>query len=167
MPDKYLATVGGHTVQKEATATSAGAADAGKIVALDANGKLPNSMLTIGAESKSVEASETLAAGDIVNVYDDSGTAKVRKADATTAGKQAVGFVLDSVTSGQSIEVHFEGQCTNLTGLTPGATVWLSTTAGEVTETAPSASGNVVQIVGIAVSATEISFERSQPITLV
>ena len=87
----------------EALVTSAGAGDAGKIPALDATGKLDNSLMPvgIGADSKILPASENLAAGDLVNVWNDSGTAKARKADATIAGKEANGFVLSAVTLGQ------------------------------------------------------------------
>ena len=120
----------------------------------------------IGADSKILPASENLAAGDLVNVWTDTGTAKARKADATVAGKEANGFVLAAVTLGQNATVYFDGTNTQLSGLTPGAVYYLSTTAGGVTTTPPSGSGNVVQRVGRAVSATELTFEPGEPITL-
>ena len=46
-----------------------------------------------GADTGTVTTSEALAAGDLVNIWNSSG-AKARKADATTAGKEAHGFVL-------------------------------------------------------------------------
>jgi hypothetical protein len=73
---------------------------------------------------------------------------------------------LTTVTSGNNVDVYFEGTNTQLTGLTGGAMYFLSTTAGGVTSTAPSASGNVVQKLGRALSATEINFEPSDPIVL-
>jgi hypothetical protein len=91
--------------------------------------------------------------------------AKVRKADATTAGKFAHGYVLAAVNNGDPATVYFEGTNTQVSGAVPGQT-FLSTTAGGFTATAPSAAGNVVQRLGVAVSATEINFERSQPIVL-
>ena len=100
-----------------------------------------------------------------MNVWNDSGTPKARKADATTAGKEAHGFVLSAASSGASATVYFEGANTGVTGLT-GGNVFLSTTAGGCTNTAPSATGNVVQRVGIAVGATELNFEPQQPINL-
>lgn len=168
MADKPLQLVSGVITQVEAKVSSAGAGDSGKIVALDAAGKLDNSVMPsgIGADTKSIVASENLAGGDLVNVWNDSGTIKIRKADATTAGKEANGYVLASVTSGASGTVYFEQVITGLTGLTLGALYFLSTTAGGVVSTAPSSSGNVVQRIGRAISATELLFQPQEPITL-
>jgi len=169
MADKYISQVNGVLTEKEAKDSSSGASDAGKIVALDSVGKLPTTMMPsgIGSETVPVEATENLAVGDFVNVYSDLGAAKVRKADATTAGKEANGFVLESVTSGSNATVHLPGQINNqLTGLTPGNLYWLSTTAGGVSVSPPSGSGNAVQKVGRAVSATEMMVEFSDPIVL-
>jgi hypothetical protein len=99
-------------------------------------------------------------------VWDDSGTLKIRKADATTAGKEANGYVLASVSSGAEGTVYFEQVITGLSGLTLGAVYYLSTTAGAITTTAPSGSGNVVQRIGRAVSTTEVLFQPQEPITL-
>lgn len=150
------------------TDTSAGAADAGKRVELDSTGRIDESMMPvgIGADTASIEASEGLAAGDFVNIHNDAGTAKVRKADATAAGKEAHGFVLSAVTSGAMATVYFEGTNTQVSGQTPG-TVFLQTTAGTGGDTAPSGSGNVVQKLGFAYGATAVSFEPAQPIILV
>jgi len=147
--------------------TSAGAGDSGKLAALDATGKLDTSFMPtgIGADTSVVTASEALAAGDLVNVYDATG-AKCRKADASTAGKEAHGFVLAVVENGAPATVYFEGGNTQVTGLTPGKQ-YLSTTPGLCAATAPSASGNVVQRVGIATSATVLNFQYLDPIVLV
>ena len=168
MAQKFLRMLAGVIAELEGLVTSAGAGDAGKIPALDATGKLDNSLMPvgIGADSKILVASENLAAGDLVNVWNDSGTAKARKADATVAGKEANGFVLAAVTLGQNATVYFDGTDTQLSGLTPGAVYYLATTAGGVTTTPPSGSGNVVQRVGRALSATELTFEPGEPITL-
>jgi len=118
----------------------------------------------IGAGTAVVTAGEALAAGDFVNDYNDTG-AKVRKADATTSGKEAHGFVLESVDNGDPATVYFEGTNTQVSGATAGV-VFLATSAGGFTSTAPSTSGNVVQKLGVAISATAISFEAQQPIVL-
>ena len=168
MAQKFLRLLSGVISELEALVTSAGAGDAGKIPALDATGKLDNSFMPvgIGADSKILPASENLAAGDLVNVWNDSGTAKARKADATTAGKEANGFVLSAVTLGNNATVYFDGTDTQLSSLTPGVVYYLATTAGGVTDTPPSGSGNVLQRVGRALSATELTFEPGEPITL-
>jgi hypothetical protein len=146
--------------------TSLGVADAGKIAALDANGRIDNSMMPvgIGADTSVIVASEALAAGDFVNIWNSTG-AKVRKADATIAGKEAHGFVLAAVASAGNATVYFEGTNTAVTGQTPGP-VFLSTTAGQATTTAPSAAGNVVQRIGFATSPTSVNFQSQPPVVL-
>lgn len=154
-----------HTIVN-ATTTSAGAGDEGKLPALDAAGRLDVSVLPvgIGADVQVLTTSEAVASGDLVNIWNSTG-AKVRKADATVAGKEAHGFVLVGAGSGASVTVYFEGSNTAMAGLTPG-TQFLSTTAGASTGTAPSGTGNVVQRVGFAVSATTMNFQSGVPITL-
>lgn len=149
-----------------ATVTSAGAGDAAKIAQLDGSGRLDSTVMPvgIGADTATITASETLAAGDFVNIHNSSG-AKVRKADATTAGKEAHGFVLAGVASAAAATVYFEGTNTAVSGLTPGV-VFLQTTAGTAGATVPSTAGNVVQKLGIATSATTVNFERGEQIVL-
>ena len=169
MAEKYLKQENGILKEQEGLTTSSGASDAGKIPALDSTGKIDQSMMPvgIGADTATIQASEDLAAGDFVNIWDDSGTTKVRKADASVSGKFVDGFVLSAVTSGNNATVYFEGTNTQLTGLTGGSIYYLSdTTPGQVTGTPPSGAGKVVQKVGKAFSATEISFEKSDPIVL-
>lgn len=163
---KFLRFVAGAFQEVLGVQVSTGAANAGDIPSLDDNGRLDNSMLPvgIGADTKVIQASEALAAGDFVNVH-NSGGARVRKADATTAGKEAHGFVLAAFGSGANATVYFEGTNNQVTGLTPGP-VFLQTTAGVAGATVPSATGNVVQRLGVAVSATEVNFEAGPAVTL-
>jgi hypothetical protein len=168
MANKYIKLSSGNLSEEEALVSSAGAGDAGKIPALDTAGRLDNSFLPIGigADTKSIQASENLAAGDFVNIWDDTGTTKVRKADAAT-NKPVDGFVLAAVTSGNNATVYFEGTNNQLSTLTGGSVYYLSgSTPGGAVATSPSASGYLVQKVGKAVSATEINFEASNPVTL-
>ena len=164
---KFLRLVNGVLTEIFGVQTSAGAGNAGDLVSLDDSGRIDNSMMPvgIGADTATITASETLAAGDWVNVWDSAGSFRVRKADATTAGKEANGFVLSAVTSGNPATVYFEGTNTQVAGQTPGQ-VFLQTTAGAGGATIPSASGNVVQQIGVAVSATAVNFERGAPVVL-
>lgn len=164
---KFLRLINGVITEVFGVQTSAGAANAGDVPVLDDTGRIDNSMMPvgIGADTAVIAASESLGAGDWVNIWNDTGTAKVRKADATTAGKEVHGFVLSAVTSGNPATVYFEGTNTQVTGQTPGP-VYLQTTAGAGGTTIPSASGNVVQQVGVAVSATAVNFERATPVVL-
>ena len=163
---KFLRLVNGVLTEIFGVQASAGAGNAGDLVSLDDSGRIDNSMMPVGmgADTATITASETLAAGDWVNVWNSTG-AKVRKADATTAGKEAHGFVLAAVSSGGNALVYFEGTNTQVSGQTPGP-VYLQTTAGTGGATIPSASGNVVQNLGVAVSATEVNFERGTPVVL-
>lgn len=163
---KFLRLVNGVLTEILGIQTSTGAGNAGDIVSLDDTGRIDNSMMPvgIGADTASIITSEALAAGDFVNIW-NSGGSKARKADATTAGKEAHGFVLAAAASGVSATVYFEGTNTQVSGQTPG-NVYLQTTAGAAGATVPGASGNVVQRIGVATSATSINFEASQPVVL-
>lgn len=165
----YLELNAGRIKEKAAINTSSGATDAGKIVELDTAGKIDSTMMPtgIGADSADLITSEDLAGGDFINIYDDGGVPTVRKADAATEGKEAVAFVKSSSLSGENNTVFFEGTSSGHTGLTIGSRQYLdATTAGGSTETPPSTSANVVQYLGLAISATEISFEATDPITV-
>jgi len=166
---KYISLNNGRMQEVQATVTSAGAGDGGKIVALDTTGRLDTSLMPVGvgADTATIQASENLAAGDFVNVWVSGGASRVRKADASAAGKEAHGFVLAAVTSGNNATVYFEGQNTQVSGRTIGARQYLSaSTPGAATETAPSGAGQVVQLLGVAVSATSISTEIEDGVIL-
>ena len=162
----FLRLVAGVFTELKGIVVSGGAANDGDLVALDSTGRLDNSVMPvgIGADTKQVTTSEALAAGDWVNLWNSSGL-KARKADATVAGKEAWGFVLAAASSGATATVYFEGTNNQVTGQTVGP-VFLQTTAGTGGATIPSAAGNVVQNLGVALSATEVNFERGTPVTL-
>lgn len=152
-----------------ATTTSVGAGDADKLVALDSSGKIDASMLPAsgGGDTAIIEASESLAANNYVNIHEVGGAFRVRKADASAAnaGKQCHGFVLAAVSSGANATVYFEGPNAGVSGMTPG-NVYLSETPGEGTNTPPTTSGSIVQRIGMATSATVVNFEVAQPVEL-
>lgn len=158
----------GRTISTSGVVTSAGVANDGDIPSLDPSGKLDPSVMPtgFGQNTQVVQASENLAAGDLVNIWDSTG-ARARKADATSEGKEAMGFVLGAVTSGGNATVYLAGnRITGLTGLTIGARYYLSTTPGGRTLTAPSAAGNVSMMIGVALDTTTIIFEPEEPITI-
>lgn len=168
MADKYIKNDAGQFAEVEGTVTSAGAGSAGKIVALDSSGRIDSSMMPsgIGADTEVMASSENLSAGDLVNIWNDSGTRKARKADASN-GRRAHGFVLDAVTSPNNATVYMSGDITGLTSLTIGVPYYLSgATAGGVTATSPTTSGHMSQEVGIAVSTTVIVFNPHKPIAI-
>ena len=166
MAEKYIKNNAGQLAEVEATVTSTGATDAGKIVALDTSGKLDTTVMPtgIGAQTQAMVCSENLTAGDLINIWNDSGTRKARRADCSN-GRRAHGFVLSGFTSGATATIYLDDTLTGLTSLTPGAMYYLSTT-GAASSTAPSTAGQISQEIGVAVSTTAISFEPQQPITL-
>lgn len=168
MADKFQSLISGRETMIEATVVSTGAPEAGDIVALDGTGKLDVSVLPVGVgpATQVILASENLSAGDFVNVYDNAGTPNVRKADSTN-DRRASGFVLSSVTSGNNATVYFEGQNTQVSGLTAGQRLYLDA-AGAVTSTAPSiAGGDVIhQYLGKALSTTVMDVEMEDEIVL-
>lgn len=166
---KFLRLVNGAFAEVFGLQTSSGAADGGKIPALDDNGRLSTTMMPVGvgADTKALPATENIAAGRYVNIYDAAGTTSIRLADASTAGKPADGYVLEAVASGAVGLVYKEGSNNQLTGLTGGADLFLSTTPGLATAAPPSTAGQVVQRIGKAMGTTEADFERGYPVTLV
>lgn len=166
--NKFLKLSSGQLAEEASLQASAGVGDAGKIVALDATGKIDPTMMPtgIGAETKLMTTSEDLAVRDQVNIYDNSGTLTARKADASN-GRRAHGYVVAGTTSGQNATVYQDGIITGLSGLTPGAPQYLSASvAGGITETPPTTGGHIVQEVGYAISDTEMSFNPQRPVTL-
>lgn len=148
-------------IENTPNTTSAGGSDAGKLVALNGSGVLDTTLLPagIGSASQIFPTSETLAAGALVNIVDVSTVPTARNANATDATKPAMGFVLAGTTSPANATVYFPGQVvTGLTGLTTGSRVYLSTTSGAVSTTAPSTAGNLIMLVGYALSTTSFIF---------
>lgn len=164
---KYLTNELG-VITEQYAATIGGAIDSDKIPTLDVNGKLTLAMMPAGLANKDVQSiatSESLNAGNLVNIWDNAGVFNVRNADATNIAKRAHGYVLAAFTHPAIAEVYFEGTNTSLTGLTAGD-VYLATTAGQLTNTPPSATGQIIQRVGVATSATSVNVEFSDPIAL-
>jgi len=156
--------------------TSAGAGDAGKVAQLDGNGKWDTSLMPtgIGADTQSMVASETLAAGDFVNIYNNAGARNCRKAIAVDNTKPANGFVLAGVTALASATVYVRG----LNSAVPvgafvaadaGSKVFLSpTTSGTCTKTIPVTTNQIAQVLGTidAVGATVTVNFTENPFTV-
>lgn len=114
----------------------------------------------------SATASEAIVAGNFLNIYSASG-AKVRKADATDDTKPVNGFAPAAIANAAIGDVRGPGgKISDLSGLTPGATYYLDTVPGAITAVPPSAAGNLVQEIGVALSATELFFHPKQGVTL-
>jgi hypothetical protein len=149
-----------------AVQSSAGAGDAGKIVALNSSGFVDLTMLQVGPDTYSIVTSENLASGDFVNIYNNAGTANARKADAAVTTKKAWGFVLSAVTSPAAAVVYLSGINTAVTGLTPGEQFLSDTVPGKCTTTLAAGAGHLHQSVGIASTATTMQFDPGDPVSL-
>lgn len=151
---------------QEAISSSAGAGDAGKIPALDAAGKLASSLMPagIGADTYTAEATEALSAGEFVEVWWDGANREARLADANN-GRPANGFVADNYTLGAAATIYPLGTLNNQqSGLTAGNIYFLGNVAGGVTDDISAfVDTDIVQRLGLAISATEILTENNTP----
>ncbi|MBP9715207.1 MAG: hypothetical protein KBD52_01835 [Candidatus Pacebacteria bacterium] len=104
---------------------------------------------------------ESLVPGDLVYFKSDG---KVWKADANAAGLYTVmGLALETASSGSHL-VLLQGIYRDDTryAFTVGGNIYLSTTAGVETQTQPSATDDVIQVIGIATHADRMYFDPSR-----
>lgn len=112
-----------------------------------------------------LRAYEALDFGNCVSLINDAGTAKVRKANATNNTKPAFGFVNTTGTTaigGYCEVIAGMGLLTGISGLTPAARYFLSTTDALITNAAPVAAGNIEQVVGIAITSSRLFMNLTQ-----
>lgn len=120
-----------------------------------------------GGAFDTVQASEALAAGAWVNVYDAAGADRVRNANGSDPLKFCNGFVLAAVSSGGNAKVFHFGLNSVVTVPATISELYLSdATPGGHTATAPSASGSIVQPLGLSRSGVGVFFFPQQRIVL-
>jgi len=96
----------------------------------------------------------------LISIIDDT---DIVKADAD-AGLRCDGYILESYALNDTATVYFKESLVGATGLTPGAPVYLSATAGVATTTHPTlATNNISQQIGIATETTEFLFRPLDP----
>lgn len=108
----------------------------------------------------------TKAGDDVTDGADTGGSiaavsnpVRAYMANATNNTKPAEGFVVAATSKGATALVQFNGIIAGQTGLTPGQAYFLSASSnGAITATAPTGAGKIVQVVGSALSATELLF---------
>jgi hypothetical protein len=87
------------------------------------------------------------------------------QADANTASTYAgmVAIALESKTSGQAMSVALPNSVVrnDAWSWTPGAVLYMSETAGQITATQPTTSGAAIRVMGFALSADVIYFYPS------
>ncbi len=110
--------------------------------------------------TKTLTAGENLVAGNVCYLKADGKMWKAKgDAEVTTKGK--IAMALASITANTTGSFLVDGDYTT-SGLTAGATYFISTsTAGAVTSTTPT-TGNFIRIIGVAISTTVLNFNPSQ-----
>jgi hypothetical protein len=155
-------------------ASSAGTADAGKIIMTDEEGKLDPSLLPADSVEtiRDVVASEAISANRFVNIYWDETAEswRVRNADATNIAMAAVGYVTDSVAASGTARVYLSGEL-QLSGIDNDVTeLYLTDTpgvAGEFSLTTALADGwKLLQLVARRTGASTFAFVQSEAVRL-
>lgn len=106
----------------------------------------------------SYTADGAIAARDVVYIS-GSGTVKKAQADAP-ATSYAIGFATATVADTNPVTVRKNGKLSGFTGLTPGARQYLSAaTAGLITETLPTGTGNTIVQLGYALTSAIVDIQ--------
>jgi len=103
---------------------------------------------------------ESISEDDLLYLKSDG---KYWKALANASGTMPVrAIATEAGTADQTKTIRLWGEVTAGSGMTTGDNVWVSAnTSGSITTTQPAASGEQVQLVGIALSSNEILFDPS------
>lgn len=152
----FWTLIGGVRTLYTAIFKSTGVSDAFKIISTGPDGLIDPTLIP-GTDVYSKMASEDLSAGDFVNFHIASGVSKMRKAD-NSNGRRADGYVKEAILSGVVGYVFDGGVNTSLSGMTPDTRQYLGL-VGARTETAPSASGSIIQFLGKSTIASEMPYE--------
>ena len=170
-----LTANGGTSEKIVITNTQGTAQDAVSIVAnagsVQIAGEASDSSVSISAPfpqfSRNINANENLASGDVLYLLSGGSPAETRvaKTDADAASTSVfAGVALTGATSGNSEVVCVAGiaevTCVDTFAQADiGKPVYLSTTAGQVSKTAPSGAGDIVFQVGICVAGSGTTWE--------
>jgi len=150
--DAFLINSGNDTTSGTITAAGFTAGDAGQVYFSDT---APASDHTATGVVISIASGESVAAFNSVYIRSD-GEVGPADADAVTS-MPAIGVALEAKGDGEATKILVAGVLRDDTyNFTPGADLFIGTTAGEITATAPSGSGDTVQKVGVALTADSI-----------
>lgn len=110
-----------------------------------------------------LQAGENISAGDLVAIKDADGEVYKAKADDATL-RPAIGIAETTVVDDEYVEIKQLGRVTNESGLSEGKPVYLSETAGDVTQTP---KGEYAQVVGVAITTTDYILNIQPPCAIV
>lgn len=123
----------------------------------------PNTDLTAtGPTTNTFNSAGTTAAMDLVYLGSSS-TWILTDADAAATSAGMLGISLEAKTVGLAMNVALPGSFirNDAWNWTPGAVLYISTTAGGITETQPSGTDDVIRVIGYAMTADVIFFDPS------
>lgn len=155
--DQNIANVGNvdlDEVHADDASITIGSTDDDIHIAMDGNPDADDSYS--GITLRDLNAGETITQWDLV--YFDATDSEWKQADADASGEWPCRAMATAAgTDGNELIVLTQGVIENTSwDWTVGATLYLSDTAGGITETAPSTSGDCVQVIGWAISADAI-----------
>ncbi len=112
-----------------------------------------------GNTTNSIDAGATVSAFDLLYLASD-GEFALADADAASTSTGMLALALEAGTDNNPIDVALPGSFVrdDTWNWTVGGILYVSTTAGDMTQTAPSGDGDIVRVVGYAVSADVIYF---------
>jgi hypothetical protein len=150
--DAFLINSGDDTTSGTITAAGFTTGDAGQVYFSDT---APASDHTATGVVISIASGESVAAFNSVYIRSDG---EVGPADADAASTMpAIGVALEAKGDGEATKILIAGVLRDDTyNFTPGADLFIGTTAGQITATAPSGSGDTVQKIGVALTADSI-----------
>lgn len=150
--DAFLINSGDDTTSGTITAAGFTAGDAGQVYFSDT---APASDHTATGVVISIASGESVAAFNAVYIRSDG---EVGPADADAASTMpAIGVALEAKGDGEATKILIAGVLRDDSyNFTPGADLFIGTTAGQITATAPSGSGDTVQKIGVALTADSI-----------
>jgi len=122
----------------------------------------PATTLTTGNATRMyLPAGVNLTAGQMVNLYNNAGVLSVRLAQGNAAGTMAHGIVNASCLAGETASINYLRTYTDLIGgLAIGVLYYLDpAVAGGITNVRPAAAGNIIQPVGVGLSATTLALD--------
>ena len=109
---------------------------------------------------------EAVDAGDALYMRISDGLVGLAQADGTADEALVVGFANAAAGLGETVKVLVAGIITMPFAVDPGDVYFLSTTAGEITTTAPSTAGQFVTRVGEGATTADFSIQLEPPIQL-
>ena len=135
-------------------------------------GGLDVSYTTLNLNVPGAIAGEAIAVGQAIALIDDAGSLEYRLCSSTLFPLQFVGFAESSVSAGDPL-LAVAGRGSVVTpiiegggSLTPDLPVYLSGTAGAITQTAPPGPGVTLYPIGFAIDASRITMNTDYRVVI-